>query len=67
MENKPAPKLTALTLAEVARALSAASGRSISEDVLRADVRDGAPQNTDGTINLFHYAAWLAHVLGHEP
>jgi hypothetical protein len=25
-----------------------------------ADIADGAPTNPDGTVNLVHYAAWLA-------
>ena len=28
--------------------------------MLRADLAAGAPTNPDGTINLVHYAAWLA-------
>jgi hypothetical protein len=27
--------------------------------MIRADLAAGAPVNTDGTINLVHYAAWL--------
>jgi hypothetical protein len=28
--------------------------------MIAADIRDGAPTNPDGTVNLVHYAAWLA-------
>jgi hypothetical protein len=28
--------------------------------MLDADVAAGAPLNADGTLNLMHYAAWLA-------
>ena len=30
-----------------------------SGETLQADIDDGAPVNTDGTVNLVHYAAWL--------
>ena len=51
--------LTALTVAQVSQVLSAAGGRRITEDMLRADIDAGAPVNADGTMNLVHYAAWL--------
>ena len=53
------PSLTALTVAQAAKVLSAAGGRRITEDMLRADIDAGAPVNADGTINLVHYTAWL--------
>jgi len=53
------PTLTALTVAQAAKVLSAAGGRRITEDMLRADIDDGAPANADGTLNLVHYTAWL--------
>ena len=28
--------------------------------MIRGDIDDGAPTNPDGTVNLVHYAAWLA-------
>jgi len=31
----------------------------LSADVVQRHIDDGAPVNTDGTINLVHYAAWL--------
>jgi hypothetical protein len=51
---------TALSLADAARILSQAFGRPTTEATLRKDVEDGAPTNQDGTLNLVHYAAWLA-------
>lgn len=55
------PKLnpSALSLADAARLLSAAGGRSITVEMLAADRNAGAPANPDGTLNLVHYAAWL--------
>jgi len=52
-------KITALPVAAVARILSAAGGRQITEAMIRADLEAGAPANPDGTINLVHYTAWL--------
>ena len=51
---------TALSLADAARALSQVGGEPVTESMLHADVAAGAPTNPDGTLNLVHYAAWLA-------
>ena len=53
------PKITALTPAQAAKILAAAGSRRITEAMVRADIDAGAPANTDGTVNLVHYAAWL--------
>ena len=58
--TRPALNPAALTLPDAAAVLSKASGTAISVETLRADVAAGAPTNSDGTINLVHYAAWLA-------
>jgi len=44
---------SALTVEQLARALS------VSADVVRRHVRDGAPADFSGRMNLVHYAAWL--------
>lgn len=49
----------ALSLADLARVLTAAGGRAVDVARLEADVAADAPRNPDGTINLVHYAAWL--------
>lgn len=54
------PRITALTPAQAAKILAAAGNRRITEAMVRADIEAGAPTNADGTLNLFHYAAWLA-------
>ena len=51
---------TALSLDDAARLLAAVGGVRITPEMLDADVKSGAPANPDGTINLVHYAAWLA-------
>ena len=57
--SETTPSLTALTVAQAAKVLSAAASRRITEDMLRTDIDAGAPVNADGTLNLVHYAAWL--------
>ena len=54
------PTITALTPAQAAKILAAAGSRRITEAMVRADIEAGAPTNADGTVNLVHYAAWLA-------
>lgn len=57
----------ALTVTEAARALSAAAGRSVTPEMIEADLAAGAPTNPDGTINLVRYAAWLVLDMSHSP
>ena len=57
--SETTPSLTALTVAQAAKVLSAAGNRRITEDMVRTDTDAGAPVNTDGTMNLVHYTAWL--------
>ena len=63
--HNPAIRLTALSVADVAKVLSRSGGRPVTEAMLRADVEAGAPANADGTVNLIHYAAWLVKELAH--
>jgi hypothetical protein len=48
-----------LTVAEVARLLSAGGGKKVTPEQVQADLDAGAPANANGTINLVHYTAWL--------
>ena len=50
----------ALAVVDAARLLAKAGGEAVTEAMIRADIEDGAPTNQDGTVNLVHYAAWLA-------
>ena len=58
MENNL--KLTALPLGTVVKILRQAGSRTVSAEILSADIANGAPVNSDGSINLITYAAWLA-------
>ena len=49
-----------LSPADAARALTVAGRVRVTELMIRTDIEAGAPVNADGTINLVHYAAWLA-------
>ena len=50
----------ALAVADAARLLAKASSEPVTEAMIRGDIDDGAPTTPDGTVNLVHYAAWLA-------
>mgnify|MGYP000047134352 CR=1 FL=1 len=52
-------KATALTVADLAKLLSKSAGKSVTAEMLHKDIDAGAPVNSDGTVNLVHYAAWL--------
>ncbi|MCA9287805.1 MAG: hypothetical protein KDA05_04425 [Phycisphaerales bacterium] len=56
-----APRLNpaAMPIPDAALVLSRMCGRTIDEGMLRADIDAGAPTNSDGTVNLVRYAAWL--------
>ena len=55
---------TALRLADAAQLLSRLGTRLVTVEKLEADVAAGAPTNSDGTLNLMHYAAWLVKEMG---
>lgn len=68
------PRMTALTPEQAAKILAAAGNRRITEAMVRADLDAGAPANPRNadpdnpvTINLVHYAAWLAKEAAHAP
>jgi hypothetical protein len=55
-----------LGLEQLAKMLSSVGGKQITVEQLQADIDAGAPQLSDGNVNLIHYAAWLAReVQGH--
>ena len=52
-------KISALSVADMATLLRRSGSRTVSEEVLRRDIENGAPVNSDGTVNLINYTAWL--------
>lgn len=63
--SSPARKSpAAMDLSDLARLLVASGARHAGLEQLRADIDAGAPTNADGTVNLVHYAAWLARQVG---
>ncbi len=59
-------KITALSKDDTVRILHKAGSRRITAELLDEDIEAGAPVNPDGTINLIHYAAWLAKETGQD-
>ena len=59
--NEPSKplKITALSTAEVAKVLSSASGRQITEEQVREIAEQGELLRPDGTISLLDYTAFL--------
>jgi len=53
-------KITSLSVAEIAKVLSSASGRQITEEQVREVAERGGLIKPDGTINLLEYVAFLA-------
>jgi len=66
-EGRQGPQLNpqALRLVDLARILSALGTRSVTVEMLQADIDAGAPTNPDGTINLVNYAVFLVAEMGH--
>ncbi len=48
-----------LSVEELARMLSAAGGKKVTPEEIKADVDAGAPLERNGRMNLVHYMAWL--------
>ncbi|MBC8351449.1 MAG: hypothetical protein H8E66_05650 [Planctomycetes bacterium] len=53
-----------LTPKQAAKLLSAAAKVRVPVEQIAADLDAGAPQNSDGTMNLVQYAAWLVKEMG---
>ena len=51
---------SALQVSALAAVLAKAGARHAGEEAFGRDLAAGAPRNADGTVNLVHYAAWLA-------
>lgn len=65
MSNEASPiDPNRLSLEQAAKLLSAVGKIQITVVQLTADIEAGAPRNSDGTINLVHYAAWMVKEMG---
>ena len=51
--------VTSISIPDLAKLLRQAGSRYVSENAIRKDIEKGAPVNSDGTVNLIHYASWL--------
>jgi hypothetical protein len=60
-DNNPQQPMNpqALRLKDLARILTASGPKSVTAEMLQADIKNGAPVNPDGTMNLVNFAAWL--------
>lgn len=65
-DDAPKPQLNpaALPLRDAARLLAKVGEAALTDTMLQADIDAGAPTNSDGTLNLVHYAAWLVREMG---
>ena len=57
----------ALTPADAARLLTAASGLFVAADMVQAAIDAGAPVLADGRLNLVELMAWLEKDLAEKP
>ncbi len=63
MEKPNSLTLTALSVPDVVRVFMKSGARNMTEEKVRSDIAAGAPVNLDGSMNVIHYAAWLAKEL----
>jgi hypothetical protein len=57
----------ALSVEDAARLLTAASGRTVTVDMIQAAIDAGAPVAADGRMNLVELMAWLEKDLAARP
>ena len=61
-DESPGPmsfNAASISVADLARMLSAAGGRLVTPEQVMADLEAGAPSLPELRVNLIHYAAWL--------
>ena len=62
-ESSKPLKITALSIAEVAKVLSSASGRQITEEQVREIAEHGSLVKPDGTLSPLEYTAFLVRAV----
>jgi hypothetical protein len=55
-----------MSKADLARMLSRVGNWPITEEMIEADMANGAPSNSDGSVSLIHYTAWLVRELAND-
>ena len=63
--ERPALKITALPLADAAKAMSSSYGRLVTEEQVREVAERGGLLRTDGAVNLIEYTAYLVREMAH--
>ncbi len=53
-------KLTEIRKEDLLVLLKKSGSRKATKETIEADIAAGAPLNSDGTVNIIAYAAWLA-------
>ena len=56
----------AMSKADLARMLSRVGNWPITVTMIETDVVNGAPSNSDGSMNLIQYTAWLVKAMAHD-
>ncbi|WP_345686026.1 hypothetical protein [Novipirellula caenicola] len=60
MDDKPAPvDVKRMPVERLASLLSNAYRKRVPVEQIQADINAGAPTNSDGTVNVVNYTAWL--------
>jgi hypothetical protein len=49
-----------LSIEQLSTLLARAGATHATQEIISADVEAGAPSNSDGTVSIVQYAAWLA-------
>ncbi len=57
----------AIAPADLATILSRLGCGRVTPEMIEADIEDGAPTNSDGTLNLAHYCGWLVREMRRNP
>lgn len=57
--NNSQLKITALSVSDLVKLLKRSGSHTISEEAVKNDIANGASANSDGTVNLIFYTAWL--------
>lgn len=57
--------LAALDVPQMVDILAKAGAKDVTEEQVQQDIKDGAPVDAEGKLNLLAYTAWLARSAQH--